>query len=158
MIRIFLILLLFPSICIAGGFDDMDITELEAQLIDHEGYSRKPYMSAGKLHIGIGRNLEYNGLSMDEALYLLRYDLAEAVIDLEKIFAGFSNFSKNRRYALIDMRLNLGPNGFRKFNRMIRAIKMGDWNLAAVESVDSSWCEIVAKRCSEDIYSMLRDE
>jgi Phage-related lysozyme (muraminidase) len=45
-----------------------DITSLEDQLIDHEGLKLEPYeCTAGKLTIGVGRNLEDRGISVDEA-------------------------------------------------------------------------------------------
>lgn len=49
---------------------------LRDQLIEHEGLKRRPYRCpAGKLTIGIGRNLEANGISEHEALYMLYNDL-----------------------------------------------------------------------------------
>ena len=42
------------------------------QLILHEGLRLKPYRcTAGKLTIGVGRNLETKGLSEEEALFYL---------------------------------------------------------------------------------------
>ena len=50
--------------------DDTDFDrELELQLIDHEDIKLKPYRcSAGKLTIGVGRNLDDNGITRAEAI------------------------------------------------------------------------------------------
>jgi lysozyme len=45
---------------------------IKEMLIKNEGLVCQPYhCSAGKLTIGVGRNLEVNGISEDEAMYLL---------------------------------------------------------------------------------------
>ena len=56
---------------------------LRKSLVDtikrHEGLRLKPYLcTAGKLTIGYGRNLETNGISGDEAEYLLKNDIERA--------------------------------------------------------------------------------
>jgi len=60
---------------------------IEKQLIDHEGMEKKVYRCpAGKLTVGIGRNLEDKGITEEEALFLLRNDIAECEDDLRSIF------------------------------------------------------------------------
>ena len=54
----------------------MNKTLLLSELCRDEGFKDKPYTcSAGKISIGIGRNLEDVGLSRDEILYLYRNDI-----------------------------------------------------------------------------------
>lgn len=154
---------IFP-LCLPGAARETetmrDLTKLEEQLLDHEGYKRHAYKCpAGKLTVGIGRNLEDKGLSFDEALYLLRNDIEECVLDLYKIFAGFATFSKDRQRALIELRFILGPIGFRKFEKMIAAIKQGDFNVAASEMVTSLWFyQVKSKRAGQMYDMMLGDE
>lgn len=51
----------------------MTPTEFEQMLIRHEGLKLKPYQcTAGKLTIGVGRNIEDMGITEDEAIYMLR--------------------------------------------------------------------------------------
>ena len=122
-------------------------------LIEHEGFSEFPYRcSAGKLTIGFGRNLEDKGVSYDEAIELLENDILECVHDLIEIFEEWrwNDFSDRRQAALIDMRLNLGPKGFRSFKKMIAAIRAGDWVLAAREALNSRWATQVGRRAAED--------
>ena len=109
------------------------------QLIRHEGIELKPYRcTAGKLTIGVGRNLEDKGLSHSEALYLLHNDIDECVIDLQRIF-DLRNLPDAVRRVLIDMRFNLGARGFRGFKKMINAVKAKDFHLASLEMMDSNW-------------------
>ena len=54
------------------------MTELERLLIYHEGLRLGVYRCpAGKLTIGVGRNLEDRGITEEEAYYLLRNDIAD---------------------------------------------------------------------------------
>lgn len=114
--------------------------ELIRQIIHHEGLRLMPYhCTAGKLTIGVGRNIEDRGISRDEALYMLENDLQECFADLSRVFIDFHGFGKARQYALVDLRLNLGPSRFRTFRRMIAAVNNNDWHQAAAELKDSLW-------------------
>ena len=120
------------------------------QLIKHEGLKLKPYhCSAGKLTIGVGRNLEERGISEDEALYLLNNDISECIADLKKLFADVNEFTtlpEGVQRVLIDMRFNLGGSGFRGFKKMINAIKEKDFAQAALEMQNSKWFEQFGNR------------
>ena len=52
------------------------MNRIKAQLVRHEGLRLKPYRcTAGKLTIGIGRNLDDCGISQTEAYLLLENDI-----------------------------------------------------------------------------------
>jgi len=86
----------------------MKIKEL---LIKHEGLKLKPYICpAGKLTIGVGRNIEDNGISKDEAMYLLENDIKRCEKELREIFNDFDSLPDNIKIALIDMIFNMGEN------------------------------------------------
>lgn len=119
---------------------------IEEQLILHEGLKLKPYRcSAGKLTIGVGRNLEDKGISEEEALFLLRNDIDKAVTDLEK-HSWYIKLDPIRQKVLIDMAVNLGTNGLLQFERMIAALEKGDYENAAKEMQDSKWYRQVKSR------------
>ncbi len=140
---------------------------LEDQLILHEGLRLEVYKCpADYWTVGVGRNLEgkpltkgeqeyilgcsglepeqviailkERGISKDEALFLLRRDIEDAVQDL-KNFDWFEALDPIRRKVVIDMRYNLGPTRFRGFKKMIAALARGDYKAAAAEMVDSKW-------------------
>ena len=130
--------------------------KLVRQLINHEGERLKPYRcTAGRLTIGVGRNLDDKGITKGESHFMLVNDIAECSNDLHDIFADWDSFSENRKIALIDMRF-MGYKSFRTFRRMIAAIKGGDWALAGKEAMDSKWArEDVSKIRSGLIYTQL---
>lgn len=133
---------------VAGEAGGGDVLKIEEQIMRHEGFSSTVYKDpAGNLAIGYGRNLESKGITKDEALILLRNDIAESEVDLFKIFGKLIlKMDNNRRHALIDMRYNLGATGFREFKWMIWAIKDRDFVRAAQEMRDSLWYEQVGDR------------
>lgn len=53
------------------------------QLRSHEGLRLKPYRcTSNKLTIGYGRNIEDNGITIDEAEYLLNNDVDKCIKQL----------------------------------------------------------------------------
>ena len=100
----------------------------------------KPYhCPAGKLTIGIGRNLEDKGITEKEALMLLENDIHECIEDLETIFQAFDLLPEAVQLVLVDMRFNLGPGRFRHFRKMIAAVEDQNFSRAAAEMKDSRW-------------------
>lgn len=131
--------------------------ELEKQLIDHEGLRLKPYRCpAGKLTIGVGRNLDGGGISKEEALMLLRNDIGEAIAVCSQLFPLFQDLSDRRQRALIDMAFNLGETRFRKFVRLRAAVVRGDFAGAADEMLKSKWAAQVGKR-AQTLAAMMRE-
>jgi lysozyme len=128
---------------------------IEIQLIEHEGLERKVYRCpAGKLMIGVGRNLEDKGITEEEAMFLLKNDIAECEDDLRSIFTEYDALDETRKRVLIDMRFNLGPARFRLFKKMIAAVKEKDFSRAAEEMKDSNWYRQVGKR-AEMLFKMM---
>lgn len=125
------------------------ISKAKELIKKHEGFKSKVYVCpAGKLTVGYGRNVENKGISEEEAEYLLVNDVWECIFDLYEVFTQirFNGFSKYRQAALVDMRYNLGPDGFRGFKKMLAAIESGDWDEAARQAVRSEWAKQVGYR------------
>ena len=124
----------------------------------NEGYRQHPYKcSAGKYTVAYGRNLEDVGISESEAEYLLNNDINAAQYELMKIFPDFATFPKDVMTALTDMMFNLGATRFRKFKKMIAAIKSNDFETAAAEAKDSRWYSQVKGR-AERVCGLLNGE
>jgi len=118
----------------------------------HEGLSLKPYICpAGKLTIGVGRNLEDNGISEEEALFLLRNDVERCERELREIFPDFDNYHDNLKMVLIDMIFNLGKTRFLKFKKMIKAVKSKRFKKVIKEMKNSLWCKQVKNRCKDNV-------
>jgi lysozyme len=120
-----------------------------------EDYKQFPYRcSEGALSIGIGRNLDANGIDLEEARYLLDRDIARCEADLSS-FAWYASLDRLRRRALINMRFQLGPTRFRGFTKMIAALAAGDYETASTEALDSLWARQTTQRALE-VATMLR--
>lgn len=123
----------------------------------HEGLRLKPYRcTAGKLSIGIGRNLDDVGISEDEANYLLNNDIKRAEKDLLDTFPWASKISPRRYYVLVEMVFNLGLGRFKQFKNMLIACEKGDWGEASKQALDSLWAKQVGKR-AETLTKVLRE-
>lgn len=119
---------------------------LKNMLVQEEGYSQFPYPdSEGILTIGIGRNLESNGISMSEALTMLDNDVKESIDFLNEHFAYFKNLEPIRQIVLIDMAFNL-KNRLLGFIQTLAAIQAGNYQLAAQEMLNSKWAKQVGRR------------
>jgi lysozyme len=122
---------------------------MKDMLVKHEGVELKPYRdSVGVLTIGVGRNLTDVGLSADEADYLLENDIRRATRELEMKW-WFKSLDDVRQDVLINMCFNLGHSRFSKFKKMIAAVAMADYKLAAKEMIDSKWASQVGRRATE---------
>ena len=104
-------------------------------LIQHEGLKLTAYQcTAGKTTIGVGRNVDDLGITKEEAIYLLRNDIARVESELSQ-FWWFPLLTNDRKNALIDMCFNLGITRFKTFKKMIkylsfqRFIKIGNQNI-----------------------------
>ncbi len=130
------------------------LKKIQALLIRHEGLRTHPYRDiVGKLTIGVGRNLDDVGITVEEAMFLLENDIRKAIRDLEA-FDFFDKLDDVRQAVLIDMIFNLGKGKFMTFKRMIRALKEGNYDKAAEEMETSKWCNQVGNRCKELVRMM----
>jgi lysozyme len=123
---------------------------LKRLIIRHEGIRLKLYRdSVGIWSIGVGRNLQANGIKHSEAMVLLNNDINQAFSDLEAVFPHFYKMSVVRQHALVDMMFNLGLVNFNTFEHFIKAIKIEDYPIAALEMLDSKWARQVGVRSKE---------
>jgi lysozyme len=126
------------------------MNKLIEQLKIHEGMKLKPYKcTAGKLTIGIGRNLEDVGISEDEASMLLRHDIQEATRQLLHAFPWMGDFNDARISAMINFTFNVGIGTVKKFENTLSYMQSGDWDKAADEMMDSRWARQVGNRALE---------
>jgi lysozyme len=132
---------------------------IQNMLIEQEGIRQFPYLDCcgkswkscsckckGHLTIGIGRNLDEVGISENEAIGLQQNDVKRIANQLSREFPWFSKINTTRRIVLISMAFNLGFEGFRKFEKMIKSIQSGDFNSAANQMLLSKWASQVKKR------------
>ncbi|WP_444931567.1 glycoside hydrolase family protein [Microbulbifer sp. SSSA002] len=136
--------------------DDVLKKYLVEQLLSHEGVELKTYKcSAGRLTIGVGRNLSDRGVSYDEALILLRNDIDFYFGEVSEKLDFFNSLSMKRKAVLVNMAFNLGVAGLMGFKNMLAAIAAGDYEQAAEEMLNSLWAKQVGNRAIELSKTMI---
>ena len=119
----------------------------------------KPYKcSAGKLTIGVGRNLDENGISEGEALMLLYNDIDRCKRELAPYIPQDIPLNDERYLVLLNMTFNLGINRLLRFKKMWKALSKGKFDEAADEMKDSKWYHQVGRRAEELIEIMRTGE
>lgn len=118
----------------------------------HEGVRLHIYKdSIGTNTIGVGHNLDDNGISLAAAQFILEEDIENAVSELKDIFEEWEELPDTVRAVLTDMMFNMGYNRFSGFKKMIAAIRIKDYKIAAREAKNSKWCKQVGSRCLENV-------
>jgi len=115
----------------------------------HEGVRHKPYKdTVGKLTIGVGRNLDDNGLSDDEIDYLLTNDINRCMSEA-MTYEWFADLNDARRAVVLSLLFNLGKPRYDKFVRHHAAMADGHMMIASKELLDSRWAKQVGRRADE---------
>jgi lysozyme len=133
------------------------MNRIKAQLVRHEGLRLKPYRcTAGKLTIGIGRNLDDRGISQKEAYVLLENDIQNCEKQLlDEIPEIYNALDEVRKSVLLNMCFNLGIKGLLEFKNTLAFIAAGDWERAANGMLASKWAKQVGRRAIE-LSEMMR--
>jgi len=123
--------------------------KLKKMLELHEGKRDFGYMIDGKLHIGIGRNIDVDGglgLSDEEIAILLDNDIVRTMRELASSFSWYSQLDEVRQDALVMIAFNLGLTRLRKFVLALTALEEGNYVKAKIEFLDSLWSTQVGQR------------
>lgn len=127
--------------------ETLNMLQLTRDLERDEGRKRKPYRcTAGKLSIGVGRNLDDVGLTEPEIDYLLNNDLIGVCADLDRNVSWWRDMPEPWQRGLANMCLNLGWPRLSGFKRMLAALEAGDGEKAALEAMASKWSAQVGDR------------
>jgi len=127
------------------------LQKVKDQLLRHEGLKLKPYRCpAGKLTIGVGRNLEDRGITQKEAFVMLENDIlrceSELMDELPEVYTGLN---ETRKSVLLNMCFNLGISGLLGFKNTLAFIGAGDFERAANGMLASKWAKQVGRRAIE---------
>ena len=117
------------------------------QLKTHEGEKLIVYKcTAGKLTIGIGRNLEARGISKEESAIMLSNDIRQVADDLVMKIPWFNELDDVRKRVLIDMAFNLGTFGLMQFKTTLQQVSEGKYDQASRSMLNSKWAKQVRQR------------
>lgn len=134
----------------------MNKKKMIAQLRLHEGERLKPYRcTAGKLTIGVGRNLDDRGITSDESAYLLNNDIDSHWTELLKNLPWVETLDEIRQHVLLDMAFNMGISGLLTFHRALGHAKAGNYALASSAMLESKWARQVGQRAKRLSKMML---
>ena len=125
------------------------MTSLKDWIKRNEGFKSHPYLdTVGKVTIGWGRNIDDNGISKEEADYLFDNDFDRCQRELAP-FPWYVNQPQNVQDALMNMCFNLGIGRLLGFRKMIAALTVKNYTLAAKEALDSKWATQVGDRAKQ---------
>lgn len=126
----------------------MNAKEIAAKQLEvDEGRKRFSYRcTAGKLSIGVGRNLEDRGLREDEINLMLSNDIDEAEGIARKLIPNYQKLSEERKAVVINMAFNLGETRLSQFKQTLTAINEGRYADAATGMRNSLWYKQVGAR------------
>lgn len=96
--------------------------------------------------IGIGRALDTNGISREEAQMLLRDDMIRCTDDLLRALPWIDDLNPVRQRVLANMAFNLGTAGLLQFHAALTLCQKGDYTGAANEMLKSQWAKQVGDR------------
>ena len=135
----------------------MNRDELRSMLVLHEGLRLFPYRcTAGKITIGVGRNLDDVGITQAEAFALLERDIDTVEADLDRTWPWWRQMTDARQQVLADMCFNLGLGRLKGFVNTIAHMKRGDYEAAAEGMLDSLWARQVGVR-AQRLAKMMRE-
>ncbi len=116
--------------------------EVKNMLVRHEGVVCHVYKCTAeppRNTIGCGRNLDDNGISEEEAMYLLANDIKRVKEELNMNFGAWRTMPEKARMVCIDMVFNLGITGFMKFRKTRQLMELGLWLEASEEILRSRY-------------------
>lgn len=125
----------------------MNLEEMKKELIRDEGLRLKPYRCpAGKLTIGVGRNLDDTGITELEAEALLTYDIERFGYQLDRAIPWWRALSEVRQRVLLNMAFNMGTGKLMEFAITLAHVRAGRWKEAAAGMRASKWARQVGVR------------
>lgn len=131
--------------------------KLEKLLAEDEGKRLEMYQdSKGIWTVGIGHNLEENGISEAVCSLMFKEDIDLARLDAMK-FSWYSKLNDPRRSVILSLIFNMGLTRFSKFKKTIGYLEQGLYQSASIELKDSKWYrKDVSKHRSERLIEMMR--
>ncbi len=111
---------------------------IRKRLIDFEGLELKLYFcKSNKPTIGVGRNCLDNGITEEEAMYLLNNDIKTVIKKLDKHWITWRKLPITAQYVCIDLVFNMGINTFMSFRRTRSYMELNEWENTGNELLDS---------------------
>lgn len=105
--------------------------------------------TVGKHTIGYGHNLDDDGLTEEEAMYLLQNDLGRARQQARQAFPWFDWIDPTAQQVVTELVFNMGIGKYEMFHEMHAALNAKDYPKAASCLLDSLYAKQVGSRATE---------
>ena len=116
------------------------IERIANDLLRMEGCRLHPYRcTAGKLTIGIGRNIQDAGITKKEAELLLILDIDRIINQLDTNMPYWVSFPFTVKVVIIQMAFQLGIGGLMQFRKFLAALVQKNYDTAVKEMYNSRW-------------------
>ncbi|MDB5371802.1 MAG: phage related lysozyme [Belnapia sp.] len=124
---------------------------------DATGQPIKPgTLVKGHPTVGIGRALDTNGITEEEAEYLLGNDVEKVCLALDKDLPWWSGLTVNRRAVLAAMAFQMGVANLMGFKNTLASLKAGDYAGTARGMLASLWARQTPARAKRMADMMVR--
>lgn len=134
---------------------ESELRDLKSAIKDSEGLSLTLYKcKSNYTTIGYGRCIELNGISNDEAEYLLENDIKIAIEECAEFYKDFWDLPYQVKHVLIDMMFNGGRKMMLSFKRFNACLEDDDFEGMARELKDSRYFNQVGRRAKKN-YDLL---
>ena len=149
--KYFVLLLLSTQLCLSQDYFGF---------ISHwEGIRTNSYTcSQGFKTVGVGHRVvegeKCENLTSEEVFALFEKDLAIAESHARKVILNFENRLTIVKLICVDLIYNLGPTGFNKFKKTIKACNDYDYVLMSEELKNSLWYLQAGRRSKHHVYKL----
>lgn len=122
---------------------------IKEMLVKHEGLVCHVYDdSLGYKTIGVGRCLDKNGITEDEAMYLLDNDIKRVIDSLDKHWHVWRSFPEKAQLVCIDCTFQMGITGWMAFRHTRALMEMDCWLEASEEILRSKYATQTPNRAA----------
>jgi lysozyme len=123
--------------------------KIKEMLVKHEGLVCHVYDdSLGYKTIGVGRCLDKNGISEDEAMYLLDNDIKRVIDSLDKHWHVWRSFPELAQMVCVDCTFQMGITGWMAFRHTRALMEMECWIEASEEILRSKYATQTPNRAA----------
>ncbi len=125
------------------------LDNVKEMLVKHEGLVCHVYDdSLGYKTIGVGRCLDKNGITEDEAMYLLDNDIKRVIESLDKHWQVWRSFPEKAQLVCIDCTFQMGITGWMAFRHTRALMEMDCWLEASEEILRSKYATQTPNRAA----------
>jgi len=143
-----------------------NMNKLREMIQRHEGLRLSPYKDiVGFWTIGFGHNLSTKNepipeiITLTKAEFYFEDDLEHALCSLDVTLKAYGiDVDEVRFAALTDLVFNIGIYGMLKFKKMLAALLVSDYTVAAAELLNSKYAKQVGGRANELADMLLTGE